>query len=164
MEDSMKALFRKVVLIVLCISFPTFLYGADSTKTNKVSTYENIEKNLLVGLNSDNEGLKFSCAYYLGEIKSSKAVIPLLRLFHNGSTDEMKIIAALSLCKINSDRGVFAVKRAIKFADSERVRRTCNLFYHSHMKSQQSEVEVEPIQLAFDLTSAFNGYTLSDFK
>lgn len=161
----MRAVLKKAIFLFLGFSFVTFLYGSDSTRTSKVSDYETIEKNLLVGLNSDNEGLKFSCTYYLGEIQSSKAVIPLLRLFHNGKTDEMKIIAALSLCKINSDRGVFAVKRAIKFADSERVQRTCQLFYNSHLLQQtKGDVEVEAIEPAIDLASAFNGYKLSDFK
>lgn len=161
----MRSLLNKAVLFLIGFSFLTFLYGTDSTSTNKVSNYETIEQNLLFGLNSDNEGLKFSCAYYLGEIQSSKAVIPLLKLFHNGKTDEMKIIAALSLCKINSDRGVFAVKRAIKFSDSDRVQRTCKLFYNSHLLNQtKGDVEVEAIERAIDMASAFNGYKLSDFK
>ena len=161
----MRSVLNDAVILLLSFSLLTFLYGSDSTSTNKVSDYETIEKNLLVGLNSDNEGLKFSCAYYLGEIQSSRAVIPLLKLFHTGKTDEMKIIAALSLCKINSERGVFAVKRAIKFADSERVQRTCQLFYNSHMMNQtKGDVEVEAIEPAIDLASAFNGYKLSDFK
>lgn len=94
----MKSLAKRIASLILLFSFPYLLFASDST-SSKSSTYENIEKNLLVGLNSDNEGLKFSCAYYLGEIQSSKAVIPLLRLFHSGKTDEMKIIAALSYAK-----------------------------------------------------------------
>lgn len=159
----MKKLVQKFVILLVCLSFVSVAYADKPAKTNKVSTYNNIEKNLLVGLKSSNEGLKFSCAYYLGEIKSTKAVIPLMKLFHNGATDELKIIAALSLCKINSDRGVYAVKRAIKFAKSERVQRTCELFYNSHMLNlRKGDVEVEPIKLAFDLE--FNGYRLSDFR
>ena len=159
----MKNLLKKIVFLLVCLSFVSFMHASDSTNTSKVSTYENIEKNLLSGLESDNEGLKFSCAYFLGEVKSDKAVIPLMRLFHNGESDGLKIIAALSLCKIDSDRGIFVVKRGIKFANSERVQRTCKLFYNSYMlKKIESDVEVEPIQLAVDL--AFNGYKLSDFN
>ena len=36
--------------------------------------YSTFEKNLLVGLNSGNQGLESSCAYFLGEIKSKKAI------------------------------------------------------------------------------------------
>jgi len=159
----MKALLKKVALILLCLSMPSLLYGADSTTTNKICTYDKIEKNLLVGLNTGNEGLKFSCAYYLGEIKSTKAIIPLMRLFHNGDSDEMKIIAALSLCKIKSERGIFAVQRGITFEDSDRVRRMCEILYNGYLiDEREGEVEVEKIESYMDL--AFNGYKLSDFK
>lgn len=154
---------KKLVFLLICSSFTFTAFAGDSLKTQKVSTYENIENNLLVGLASDNEGLKFSCAYFLGEMRSDKAVIPLMRLFHNGETDEMKIIAALSLCKIKSERGIFAVKRGITFADSERVQRVCNIFYNQHLRDQRKgEVEVEEIQKLAKYT--FNGYQLSDFN
>lgn len=154
---------KKLVFLLVCFSFTFSYFAADSLKVQKVSTYENIENNLLVGLATQNEGLKFSCAYFLGEMKSSKAVIPLMRLFHNGETDEMKIIAALSLCKIKSERGVFAVKRGITFADSERVQRLCNIFYNQHLRDERKgEVEVEEIQKLAELS--FNGYKLSDFN
>jgi len=47
-----------------------------------------IEDNLLNGLKSKNIGLQTSCAYFLGEMNSGKAMIPLLRLVRNGSTEE----------------------------------------------------------------------------
>lgn len=154
---------KKLVFLLVCFSFTFAVFAQNTLNNQKVSTYENIEKNLLVGLSSDNEGLKFSCAYFLGEMKSSKAVIPLLRLFHNGESDEMKIIAALSLIKLDSERGVFAVKRGITFSDSERVQRLCNIFYNQYLRDQrEGEVEVEEIQKLAELT--FNGYQLSDFK
>lgn len=154
---------KKLVFLLVCFSFTYPVIANDSLKTQKVSTYENIENNLLVGLASDNEGLKFSCAYFLGEMKSSKSVIPLMKLFHNGESDEVKIIAALSLCKIKSERGVFAVKRGITFADSERVQRLCEIFYNQHLRDERKgEVEVEEIQKLVKLS--FNGYQLSDFN
>lgn len=159
----MKRQIKKLVLFLFSFILTASLSAQGTEKTNTSCTYDQIEENLLVGLASDNEGLKFSSAYFLGEVKSDKATLPLLSLFHNGSSDEMKIIAALSLCKIDSDRGVFAVKRAIKFSDSERVSRMCNIFYHQHMLDKMNgKVEVEEIELADK--EEFNGYKLSDFR
>ena len=159
----MKKLTKKLFFLLFCFSFTLLIYADEPAKPQKVSTYENIEKNLLVGLSSENKGLKFSCAYYLGEMKSSKALIPLLKLFRDGESDEMKIIAALSLIKMNSERGAFAVKRGITFEESGRVQRLCKIFYHQYLRDQRKgEVEVQPIQLAMDLS--FNGYELSDFN
>ena len=159
----MKRQKGNMVFFLFFLLLVTSLFAEDSLKTNTKCTYDQIEENLLVGLSSDNEGLKFSSAYFLGEIKSDKAILPLLSLFHNGTNDEMKIIAALSLCKIHSDRGIFAVKRAIKFSDSERVSRMCQIFYNRIMLDEiKSKVEVEEIQLAEE--KEFNGYKLSDFR
>ncbi len=79
---------------------------------NKV--YHKIESNYLKGLGSENPSLKVSCAYFLGELKSEKALIPLMDLFHNSKNDGARLIAAWSLLKIGNPRGVNLVKRAIE--------------------------------------------------
>ncbi len=75
--------------------------------------YHKIESNYLKGLDSDNPSLKVSCAYFLGELKSEKALIPLMDLFRNGQNDGAKLVAAWSLLKIGNPRGVNLVKRMI---------------------------------------------------
>ena len=87
------------------------------------------EQNLLVGLDSDNDGLKTSSAYSLGELNSSKAVIPLLKMLRNESKECNRIMAALALYKIGDARGINAIKQRIRFDDSERVRKMCSTLY-----------------------------------
>ena len=67
--------------------------------TPKPNTYEAIEANRLIGLASDNRGLRLSCAYYLGEMQSYNAVIPLMKILREGQTSEERVVAALSLVK-----------------------------------------------------------------
>lgn len=88
------------------------------------------EENLLVGIESDNLGLRTSCAYFLGEYKSDKAIIPLMKMLKSGETEEERILAANSLAKINSKRGMFAIKQRSKFDESPRVRHACLLTYN----------------------------------
>ena len=99
-------------------------------KSTKIVAGEACVKSLLNGLNSDNEGLQAGCLYMFGELCSDNGVIPLLKILHNDSREEMRILAALSLYKIGDSRGIFAVKRAIRFDDSERVRKMCARIYH----------------------------------
>jgi len=89
--------------------------------------YEEMEKNYLVGLNSDISGLKVSSAYYLGEMKSEKAVIPLLKLFRETNNDGARLVAAWSLLKIGDERGIFIVKKYIELGDCDGIR--CMLQY-----------------------------------
>ena len=88
-----------------------------------------ISENLLIGMQSCNKGLCASCTYLMGEFCCKQGVIPLLTLLHNAKCEEIRILAALSLCKIGDARGVFAVKRSAVFDESPRVKKLCYLFY-----------------------------------
>jgi HEAT repeat protein len=96
-------------------------------------------KTLFEGINSENEGLQAGCAYMLGELCCDKAVISLLEILHNNPKEEMRILAALSLYKIGDLRGIFAIKQAIKFDESERVSKLCKGFYKSYLNGRVDE-------------------------
>jgi len=89
------------------------------------------EQNLLIGLASDNLGLRESCAFMLGEIGSQKAVVPLMAMLHDG-IETSRIVAALSLSRIGDARGVYAVKQAAKFDTSERVQKLAAWYYNQY--------------------------------
>jgi HEAT repeat protein len=97
------------------------------------------EINYLEGLKSENEGLRVSSAYFLGEINSSKAVIPLMNLLRNDKSEPVRIVAALSLIKLEDARGVHLVKRSIEFNDFEKVRERCERFYAGYLTEQKSK-------------------------
>ena len=96
-------------------------------------------KTLFEGINSENEGLQAGCAYMFGELCCDKAVISLLEILHNNPKEEMRILAALSLYKIGDLRGIFAIKQAIKFDESERVSKLCEGFYKSYLNGRVDE-------------------------
>lgn len=88
-----------------------------------------IVDNLLLGVNSGNEGLKLSALFYLGNYDSEKSLIELLRTLKDDPRDEARITAALSLYKLGDARGIFAIERAAIFDESPRVRKLCEKFY-----------------------------------
>ena len=91
-----------------------------------------IEENLIRGIRSDNSGLQTSCAYFLGEMKSGKAMIPLLKLVKHGATEESRIIAALSLYKIHSKIGMRQLKGLAESDKSELVRKVFDRIYKKY--------------------------------
>lgn len=121
---------KKLSVIFMLVLFATSLFA--KTNTTKEET---IEKNLLVGLKSDNLGLKTSSAYLLGEMGTDKSVNSLMSVLKSGDTEEERISAALALTKINTGKGMFAVKQRATFDDSERVRRLCGMFYNQSLQS-----------------------------
>jgi len=96
--------------------------------------YEMAETNLLIGLQSDNQGLRESSAFMLGELKSAKAVIPLMNILRSEEHESSRVVAALALCRIGDARGVYAVKQATKFDDSQFVQQKCAWFYDQYVQ------------------------------
>jgi len=127
----MKKLYN-LILLALIFAFTSAVFASSDKKKT-----EAVEDNLIAGLQSDNLGLKTSAAYYLGEYKSSKSVIALLKVLKNGETEEERISAAVALSKINTELARFAVKRRAKFDDSERVRNLCQRFYQESLQNIQ---------------------------
>ncbi len=129
----MKAKVFSSLLILSFLLFTGFSFAEVNKATPKANTYETIELNRLIGLASDNEGLRVSCAFNLGEMKSQKAVIPLMQLLREGNTLEERVIAALSLVKIGDAQGVYLVSRLATFCECEKTRRMCERFYNGYL-------------------------------
>jgi hypothetical protein len=98
-----------VVFAVTCSS----LFAQAPPEPMSPVVYQKVESNYIKGLKSDNASLRISCAYFLGRMKSDKALIPLMAIFHNSKNESAKLIAAWSLLKIGDARGVNLVKRAV---------------------------------------------------
>ena len=115
------------VVLVLLLGVVVLSTAAATDKANEAIC--RAIPNLLVALQSDNAGLRESAAYYLGEYKCDAAVIPLMSLLRNDERETTRIVAALALCRIGDARGTFAVKRAVLFDESARVRNLCAWYY-----------------------------------
>jgi len=104
-----------LILFAFVMVFAAISYARDFPKVKKSNAeYHKIENNYLKGLNSNNTQLKVSCAYFLGEMQSSRAVIPLMAVFNNTKNAGAKLVAAWSLLKIGDARGVYLVKSNIE--------------------------------------------------
>ncbi len=125
----MKRVIAGMVAVVLIASVAQ---AADRLNIQPPERYAKAEANLLVALASDNAGLRESAAYMLGEMGSTKAVIPLMRMLREGETESARIVAALALCRIGDNRGVYAVRRAAKFDESNTVQALCAWFHEPY--------------------------------
>jgi HEAT repeat protein len=131
----MKTTVAILAAVVLVLMTASIAMATDTTKGLTPDQYARAEQNLLRGLDSDNLGLIEGSANMLGELKSSKAVIPLMKLLRDGDQESTRIVAALALCQIGDARGLYAVKRATQFDGSERVAQRCAWFYNSYAKA-----------------------------
>lgn len=150
----MKAKLTLATVIVAALLFTNFSYADVNKTTKKANTYETIEQNRLIGLASDNEGVRISAAFNLGEMKSQKAVVPLMKQLRDGTSEEERIIAALSLIKIGDPRGAFMVGRTAKYCDCEKLSYFCEKFYQSYLNSLAGNEKKEILKTWEEYASA----------
>lgn len=131
-----RIIFGLVVLVTLLFTNFSFA-GVNKTKI-EADKYAVAEQNRLIGLASDNEGLRVSCAFNLGEMKSQKAVIPLMKILRESESVPERIIAALSLIKIGDSQGVYMVGRVAEFTSCEKTKFFCEKFYQSYLNHQRT--------------------------
>lgn len=123
------AIIRLVILFV----FASIITVSAKTSGNDLSTAaKEKEQNLIKDLSTNSLDTRVTSVLSLGDMKSSKAMIPLLKILHDEKKDELRIVAALSLIKIGNAIGVYQVKQAARFDKSERVRRMCSIFYNAY--------------------------------
>lgn len=131
----------KSTVLLLLFVFTIFMsVGLANDPAKQVKAFNKVlaTKNLLIGLESKNNGLISSSAFYLGEYNSTQAVIPLMKILKNSAAEELRISAALALLKIGDARGIYAIKQAIKFDESERVSNICSKFYNAYLSQKYS--------------------------
>ena len=126
-----------LTVLFLVLSSTTFAGDGNSEVVVKESTIAS----LLEGLTSDNLSLKSSCAYMLGELKVTEAIIPLMRILHNDVNEELRISAALALYKIGTPMSIYAVKQAGRFDESERVNKLAQNFYAEYLRQKLNKTD-----------------------
>ena len=136
----MKTLKITILLTIFLIS----LAGATAKPKSNVKVNDNTVETLIMGLESDNAGLKSSSAYMIGELQLDQATIQLLRVLRNEKNEDLRIAAALALYKIGSPVAIYAVKQASRFDDSERVSKHCASFYNEYQKNKIFDEELNP--------------------
>jgi len=132
-----------IILLLMLLMIGATTTSAKPKSSVKVS--QNTIESLMNGLSSENLGLKSGCAYMIGELQLSKAVIPLMKILREDENDEMRIAAALALYKIGTPMAIYAVKQAIRFDESERVSRHCASFYYDFTKNKINDEEINVV-------------------
>ena len=135
-----------ISLLLHSTTFGMSSFNADEPEISSYSIYtvltgkeyHQYEQNLLAGIKTDNIGLQTSSAYFLGEMKSDKSLIHLLKLARYGETEESRIISGLSLYKIESDIGMYLLKSLRESDNSEKVRNSFDRIYKVYISDNRS--------------------------
>ena len=135
----MKRTLLVAITLALVVAFASTAFaGADKTSSKPAFKMELAEANLIMGVQSDNLGLRTSAAQMLGDLRSKKAVFALMGMLKNDTDERGRIAAALALYKIGDPIGIYSVKQTARLDDSGRVRKLCALFYQDFQVTKKS--------------------------
>jgi hypothetical protein len=143
-EEAMKLAGKLFVAAVMAMFVVCTGIAGDDTAPATIAKPDIVVKNLLIGLTLNNCGVEHDAACMLGEMKSSEAVIPLMSILHDDQDcDCCRIVAALALARIGDPRGTYAVRQAVKFDPSRRVRNICAYYYNEYVKAGSFQFVVQ---------------------
>ena len=133
------ALKKQFLFLIVAILF--LVTSTTFAGVNKSTDSKSIINNLKVGLKSENYGLRISSAYILGQLAANnvidsdyaaETIIPLLSMLNNEKDDEARIVAALALYHLDSERGIYLFNYLADNDKSERVRKIAASFYYAY--------------------------------
>jgi hypothetical protein len=127
-EDVMK----KLAVVFGAVLFVTATWANAQTVKEQIgeAKFDQAVANYLVALGNENDGLRRSAIYMLGQFKAEEATIPLMKVLRNSKDAKCRIAAAWALSKIGSGVGTYAVKQAVRFDDDLKVRLHAAWYYN----------------------------------
>lgn len=118
--------FKQVLAsLTLTLSFASFTFATTPASTETKIDWQKAEKNYIVALASDNDGLRHSATYFVGEYRLKGAVEQLIVILQTDKVEKNRMAAAAALMQIGEKEGVQAVKDASLYDGSEKVARFC---------------------------------------
>jgi hypothetical protein len=140
----MKQIVALLAAATVMLAAPAF--ALENVPPFQHATVEQSEQSLELALESASEGMQVSAALTVQELKAmfperefTTLIIPLMRIVKNEDADEnTRVVAAIALHGLRSDRGDFAIARTAEFTDQPQLKRACQwLAYYRVMESRQ---------------------------
>lgn len=126
---------KKLALVTgLSVFLAAAAFAGDPDLETVLTAPPGIEKGLLEQLQGSDPCAVGNAAFLLGYRKCPEAVIPLMGILRDSQSQPCRIAAALSLCLLGDPRGTFAVRRAVTFDPSPKVRTLCAWFYDQYVE------------------------------
>ena len=110
------------IFVALLVAVITQARAQDIQKELGDARFDKAVENYLVALQSPNDGLRRSAIYQLGQLAAKDAAIPLMGILRNAQDEKSRVAAAWALCKIGNPAGTYAVKQAVRFDESKKVK------------------------------------------
>ncbi|HSL88937.1 MAG TPA: HEAT repeat domain-containing protein [Ignavibacteriaceae bacterium] len=130
----MKAHLTKTVLVlVLGLVLTSNLFAQNSLAEFTKNKYA--MDNLIMGIHSENEGVRKSAIYFAGKYKVMETAQDLINQISKEENASIKILIALALFEMDSKEGLEAVKKLSLSDKNDKVRRMASFIYNEYLNN-----------------------------
>ncbi|MBS4034522.1 MAG: hypothetical protein KGZ85_08665 [Ignavibacterium sp.] len=127
----MKAHLTKTVLVLVVGLLLTNSIFAQSSLSEFTKNKYALD-NLLMGIHSDNEGVRKSAIYFAGKYKVLESAEDLIAQLKKEENPGIKVLIALALFEMESKEGLDAVRKLSKNDENLRVRNMASFIYNEY--------------------------------
>jgi HEAT repeat protein len=120
----MSRMSRYFAIAVIAIFAAVISRAADKTDIPP-SKWAAAEKNYVLALASENDGVRISAAEHLGRYQLRGSIDALITMLKTDKTERARIAAAFALIIMNEDTGVKAVEESSLYDGSDKVASFC---------------------------------------
>lgn len=130
----MKAqLTKSVLVLVLGLVFSGNLFAQNTLA--EFTKHKYAINNLIMGIHSENEGVRKSAIYFAGKYKVMETAQDLIDQLSKEENASIKILIALALFEMDSKEGLEAVKKLSLSDKNDKVRRMASFIYNEYMNN-----------------------------
>lgn len=130
----MKAHLAKTVLVLVLGLVLTSNLFAQNTLA-EFTKHKYALDNLIMGIHSENEGVRKSAIYFAGKYKVSETAQDLIDQLNREDNSSIKILIALALFEMDSKEGLEAVKKLSLSDKNIKVRRMTAFIYNEYLNN-----------------------------
>jgi HEAT repeat protein len=122
-----------IVILLLAIVLLSPAAIGQNQSIIDVTTNEHALKNLIAGIQSENNGVKRSSIYFAGKYRIAEAEEALISQLKEENDPSTRILIALVLYEMGSREGLLAVQQLVQNDDNEHVRRMATHIYNEYL-------------------------------
>ena len=132
----LKVLYRTKLAVVFLSLLIIVTMGELTAQNNSIQDITDNKyaiENLLDGINSDNEGVKRSSIYLAGKYRIVETEQVLIEQLNKEQNPSNRILIALVLYKLKSEKGLLAVRKLAGHDHNQKVRRMSTHIYNEYI-------------------------------
>ncbi|PKL87761.1 MAG: hypothetical protein CVV23_13740 [Ignavibacteriae bacterium HGW-Ignavibacteriae-2] len=122
-------IYKNIILVIIVL----ILFSADKPLTANNKPNENAIKNLINGINSQNDGLKRSSIYLSGCYKINETVDALVKLIDHEVNISTKLLIIRSLYNIGDLKGMIKIHDISLYDENDNVRSIAAAVYQAYL-------------------------------